>query len=363
MAYTFNTDLLLSEADRAEAKSEFPSVYFGLDNEILREAFLPYDSRANIAKTRSRRWGVFAVLLATGALLLAGGELLFHGLPKNQVRLIAGIGGIAGIVSVVIGVFGVMYRSRKDRWLKDRLATERLRQLHFQNYIYGAQDILSGIDDQEAENAFLRKRLEGFDTFSKNVLQNLEKRLHHIVHSEDPGEGILVDSKLPNLASDHSYLNQYFNAYEVLRFNRQIGYCDLLLRRRKGFWKHAPVRQAQILAGIAMACVLSILLLHGLVFLGAIANVAWMKGPLVHVFAIWAAIIALTARTFEEGFQPEREIERMRQYRLSLKRIYNRFKNTSSPMEKLEAMEDLEKLAYEEMVLFLKSNYEAKFVM
>jgi len=37
--------------------------------------------------------------------------------------------------------------------------------------------------------------------------------------------------------------------------------------------------------------------------------------------------------------------------------------NTSSPMEKLEAMEDLEKLAYEEMVLFLKSNYEAKFVM
>ena len=148
-----------------------------------------------------------------------------------------------------------------------------------------------------------------------------------------------------------------------MRFDRQISYCNLILRERKGFWKHAPVRQAQILGGIALAAVFGILVLHGLVFAGAVANIAWMKGPLVHVFAIWAAIIALAARTFEEGFQPEREIERMRQYRLSLQRIYARFEAGETPHEKLAAMRDLEKLTYQEMVLFLKSNYEAQFVM
>ena len=143
MAYLFNTDLLLGEADRDGASKEFPQMGFALNNKQLRETFRPYDDRANIAKTRSRRWGVFAVLLATGALLLAGSEMLYHDLPKIYVRIIAGIGGIAGIVSVAIGVFGIMYRDKKIRWLADRLATERIRQFHFQTYVYGAEEILS----------------------------------------------------------------------------------------------------------------------------------------------------------------------------------------------------------------------------
>ena len=78
---------------------------------------------------------------------------------------------------------------------------------------------------------------------------------------------------------------------------------------------------------------------------------------------IWSAIIALAARTIEEGFQPETEVERLRQYRLSLRRIYERFSGADDPEEKLEAMTDLEKLAFEEMILFLRGNYEAQYVM
>lgn len=363
MSYVFNTDILLNEADREEARREFPHVYFALDNASLRETFAPFDARANLSKTRSRRWGVFAVLLATAALLLAGGEMLYHHLPKYQLRLLAGIGGVAGIVSVVIGVFGIMYRKRKMRWLADRLATERLRQFHFQTFVAGAADILRGARDETARDAFLRKRDIHFDAFRNAFLTRIDDELAHIVHAEDPGDGVIIENGAHDIDPADPALEEYFKAYKRLRFDRQIGYCDLVLRKDDGLWKNAPVRQAQILGGIALACVFGILVLHGLVFLGAVADIHWMKGPLIHVFAIWAAIVALSARTFEEGFQPEREIERMRSYRLSLKKLAAQFEKAEDPQGKIEAMKGLEKLTHEEMVLFLKGNYEAQFVM
>ncbi len=363
MAYAFNTDLLLGSTDQDEAKRAYPDIFFALDNEALRDTFRPYDDRANLAKARSRRWGVFAVWLASAALLLAGGEMLYHDLPKSTVRIIAAIGGIAGIVSVLIGVFGIMFRERKMRWLADRLATERIRQFHFQSYVAGAAKILEGAKDPAAREKFINERAEKFSAFEKDFLTHIDATLHELVHAEDTGDGALWEEDSAEIDPDHPHLEQYLDAYVGFRFQRQIDYCNLILRERKGFWKHAPISQARILGGIALVCVLGILVLHGLVFFGAVANIAWMKGPLVHVFAIWAAIIALTARTLEEGFQPEREIERMRQYRLSLKRIFGRFQKSSTPKGKLAAMMDLEKLTYEEMGLFLKSNYEAEFVM
>lgn len=364
MRYSFNSDLLLSDADQEMARKEYPDLSFALDNALLRETFRPFDERANTAKTRSRRWGVFAVFLATGALLLAGGELLYHDLPKYQVRIIAGIGGVAGIVSVIIGVFGIMFRKRKMRWLADRLATERLRQYHFQYYVAHAEQIVGAAQSEAAAEAFTLQRARDFSEFQKGFLETVDEELHHLVHTEDFGEGVLIEGgDAPVIDPENKHWRAYLDAYVALRFNRQIGYCDYILRERKSFWKQAPVQQEKILGAIAMGCVMGILILHGLVFVGAVANIGWMKGPLVHVFAIWAAIIALTARTFEEGFQPEREIERMRQYRVSLKRIYARFEAALAPSEKIAAMRDLEKLSYEEMVLFLKSNYEAQFVM
>ena len=363
MAYVFNTDLLLNDPDQDEARKEFPNIFFALSNPELRAAFRPFDERANKAKTRSRKWGVIAVLLATGALLLAGGEMLFHGLPKGQVRLIAAIGGVAGIVSVLIGVFGIMFRERKMRWLADRLATERIRQFHFQSFVFGVNEILKGAKDKTAADAFIKKRTDEFTKFESELLANVDSKLKDIVHHDHDEEGFIFGEDAPSAPDADPHLDEFFRAYVLFRFDRQISYCNLILREGEGFWKHAPSQQAKIFGGIALACVFGILVLHGLVFFGAIANIAWMKGPLVHVFAIWAAIVALSARTFEEGFQPEREIERMRQYRLALKRIYGRFQKAPNTNAKLAAMADLEKLSYEEMVLFLKGNYEAEFIM
>ncbi len=363
MAYSFNHDLLLGESDLAAAKADFPNIAFALHNPALNSLFGPIDARANAAKRKSRQWGVVAVFLATLALMLAAAEVLYHGADKTMVRLLAAIGAVAGIASVFIGVFGVMFRARKMRWLADRLSTERMRQFHFQHFIEFGGEIVKGASDGAAAKAYLERRDADFARFKRDFLDHVDEKLHHLVEAEDPGDGLVFPEIPDNIPKDAPHLAEYFRAYTVLRFNRQIAYCDLMLREKNAFWKYAPVRQAKIIGAVAMVCVFAILVLHGLVFVGALANVGWMKGPVIHVGAIWAAIVALSARTIEEGFQPETEVERLRQYRLSLKRIHHRFTTVTDVDDKIRAMMDLEKLAFEEMILFLRGNYEAQYVM
>lgn len=73
--------------------------------------------------------------------------------------------------------------------------------------------------------------------------------------------------------------------------------------------------------------------------------------------------MALALRTLEEGLQPHREVERYRQYGSALRIIRDRFKRADNAKEKMQALKELEGLSYWEMVSFLKSGEEAKFVM
>lgn len=363
MSQTFNDDLFLYAEDIDKARAAFPNVFFALDNPELRADFKPIDVRALKAKKRSRYWGVFAVALATFALMLAAAEILYHDYPKEVRRFIAGVGAVAGIASVLIGVFGVMYRDRKEQWLADRFATERLRQFHFQHYAARAPEIIGAIGSRYDESAFQSRRADDYAKAKLAIVSRAREELRHLVHAEDPGDGLLIEQSEGSFDPASPHLHEYFRAFETLRFDRQIGYCDYMLREKGGFWKHLPRQQARIIAAVATFSVFAILALHASVFIGALSDISWMKGPEIHVLAIFAAIIALAARTIEEGFQPETEIERLRQYRLALKRIHARFRNATDPREKIKAMLDVEKQSFEEMVLFLRTNHEAQFVM
>jgi len=169
------------------------------------------------------------------------------------------------------------------------------------------------------------------------------------------------DEDLP--APDEPHLAEYYRAYELLRFQRQIDYCNLLLSEKRSLWKHSPARQAKVFSAIALTCLALILTLDSLVFLGSIADVDFLSAPIFSVAGIWMAFLALSARTLEEGLQPGTEVERMRQYRLALNRSHARFRAGKTPAEKIEPMMDLENASFEEMLPFLKTNYEARFVM
>jgi hypothetical protein len=363
MAYAFNNDIFLTEGDRETAKRAFPNIYYALDNPALRSVFETHDERANRSKSRSRRWGVAAVALATAALMLAASSTLYEGLTQDWKRGISVVGAFCGIASVMIGYFGVMFRGRKLRWLTDRLATERLRQFHFQHFAAHGGAILRGARDDAAREAYLALRNRDFERLKVDFLARIEDEFYAIVEAEDPDSGLFFDFKADIPAADEPYLDEYYRAYELLRFQRQIDYCNLLLSDSRNLWKHAPARQARFFGAVGLTCLVVVLSLDSLIFMGSIVGLPLLAAPIFNVAGVLVAFFALGARTIEDGLQPGVEAERMRQYRIALNRSHARFRSVKKPDDKIEPMIDLENAAFEEMIPFLKTNFEATFVM
>ena len=363
MAYAFNNDIFLTETDRSNARRAFPNVAYALDNPAMRAIFVVHDKRANKAKSRARRLGILAVSLATAALMIAASSSLYADLSHEANRAISVVGALFGIGSVTIGYFGVMFRGRKLRWLTDRLATERMRQFHFQHFASHAGAILKGAKDESAATAYVELRDRDFERFKVDFLARLEDEFHNIVENEDPGGGLLFDfhADLPDENDPH--LEEYYRAYELLRFQRQIDYCNLILSSTRSVWKHAPVRQAKFFSAVGLTCLVTVLGLDTLVFAGSILDLPYLSAPFFSVGGVLIAFFALGARTVEDGLQPGVEVERMRQYRIALNRSHARFKEGKTPKEKIEPMIDLENASFEEMLPFLKTNFEATFVM
>jgi len=363
MAYAFNNDIFLTEEDRETARRAFPNVYYALDNPALRDVFKSHDVRANRSKARSRRWGVAAVALATAALMIAASSPLYADFTQDWKRAISIVGAFCGIASVMIGYFGVMFRGRKLRWLTDRLATERLRQFHFQHFAAHGGAILRGARDEAARAAYLALRDRDFERLKVDFLARIEDEFYAIVEAEDPDSGLLFDFTADLPGADDPHLDEYYRAYELLRFQRQIDYCNLLLSEGRNLWKHAPARQARFFGAVGLSCLVVILSLDSLVFMGSILDLPFLAAPIFSVGGVLIAFFALGARTIEDGLQPGVEAERMRQYRIALNRSHSRFKGARTPAEKIEPMIDLENASFEEMIPFLKTNYEATFVM
>lgn len=363
MAYAFNNDIFLTEADRENARRAFPNVAYALDNPAMRAIFVVHDKRANAAKTRARRWGVIAVSLATAALMIAASSSLYANVEHEWQRAISVVGAFCGISSVTIGYFGVMFRGRKLRWLTDRLATERMRQFHFQHFAAHGGAILRGVKDEAAAKAYIDRRDRDFERFKVDFLARLEDEFHNIVENEDPGGGLFFNFGADLPAPDDPHLEEYYRAYELLRFQRQIDYCNLILSSTRSVWKHAPVRQARFFSAVGLTCLVTVLGLDTLVFAGSILDLEILAAPIFSVGGVLIAFFALGARTVEDGLQPGVEVERMRQYRIALNRSHARFKSAKTPDEKIEPMIDLENASFEEMLPFLKTNFEATFVM
>lgn len=363
MAYAFNNDIFLTEADRKTAQRAFPNIFYALDNPALREIFAVHDERANRSKSRSRRWGVAAVTLATAALMIAASATLYEGLSQDWKRAISVVGAFCGIASVMIGYFGVMFRGRKLRWLTDRLATERLRQFHFQHFAAHGGAILKGARDETARDAYIALRNRDFERLKVDFLARIDDEFFAIVETEDPDSGLFFDFKADLPTADDPNLEEYYRAYELLRFQRQIDYCNLLLSDSRNLWKHAPARQARFFGAIGLSCLVIVLGLDSLVFMGNIVGLPALSAPVFNVAGVLIAFFALGARTVEDGLQPGVEAERMRQYRIALNRSHARFRSVKNPDDKIEPMIDLENASFEEMIPFLKTNYSATFVM
>mgnify|MGYP003386782849 CR=1 FL=1 len=362
MTFQFNHDLLLNDTDQAAARGLFPSVFFALDHPELRKLFGEFNDLATVAKRRSRKWGIIAVILATIALLIVSAEPLYKLLGDEELKkfILAGA-AVCGLTGVLIGVTGTLFSGRARRWLQQRMAAERLRQFHFQWLVARAPEIAAAAGNSVAQEALIARRSAEFAAFRRDFVAHLEAEYSASVVEEDAPDCWLFPESEHAKSNIQADMVVLFTAFERLRLKPQLQYTAYRLHGDGRSF--SPARQAAFFSGVALSCVFIVFVLHGVALVGAMQTVAWTIEPFVHTFAIWAAIVALAIRTLEEGLGPHRELERLREYRSAVRLISERMTTAEAPAAKLAAMREMEEVAYEEMINFLKSNAEAHFLM
>ena len=139
--HRYNDDLLLDAARRKIARDEHPIVAHVIDFEELRAAFRPVNDEANATKKRSHVAGFWSVTAAFFALVGASSEPLWSQLAEPWPRAIVLTSGALGLLAFAVAGMGLVYGKQKRSWLWHRLYGERLRQLHFQAFVWQLPEI------------------------------------------------------------------------------------------------------------------------------------------------------------------------------------------------------------------------------
>ena len=368
----FNDDLLLADEDRKLVAETFPQLMYVLDFPSLRELFASYDKPANRAKKRLRRFGLATILLAVIALLGASTEPLFKNPDEPIASRLMAFFAAAGVLSIVISTLGIFLSNYKTKWLEARLMTERLRQFYFQTLVFHIASIVRSTAKRETEEQFCTERERWFSLFKMKYVNHLSANLEAVLKDEaDELFDLLKNYTLDSLAGGEAKLNDLFSAYRLLRIERQLQYASAKLAADSF---GLPRRQVALLSGLSLVCIVVVFLAHLAISISFASPLftsdsfsaqllEFARSPHVHVLIIWTVIIILAARTFEEGLQPTREVERYTAYQTRLDHALFRFEQTSDLSEKVRIMTEVERLVYQEMRAFMKTSQEARFVL
>jgi len=372
-----NDDLLMGAAAQAAARAEFPAVFHVLHDPELLAAFRPVDERAMAHKRQSHRAGMIAVLFVVLALFGASSESLWHELPADVQAIIAIASALLGLAAVAVAAFGVMYGSRKAAWLHERLFTERLRQLHFQSFIWRLPEIsasCAGHGAQAVETYVAQRRvwLAGFLARHRGHLDAMltslldpNARADVWLHPVNPAQRPAVPHDLPQ---------SVFEAYRACRLEAQLGYANYMLREGSGPLHGTGVRQQNHAINLVWTLAFGLLVLlhlgvaigHGVHYLqhGGAGTDSWsmLESPWPHVLVVWLAVLALGARVMGDGLGLGRDIGRYEEYRATVQELLTRFQAAAGNDARLEVMIEMERTAFEEMRSFLRAHAEASFV-
>jgi hypothetical protein len=198
------------------------------------------------------------------------------------------------------------------------------------------------------------------EKFRSQVVNASAVKLADIL-ADRPGEGIWLVEPDQRPVGDDATAAKYFEALEELRLRHQIDFAGLQLL---SFWTlqpRSPLQTAKLLSGVGAFCAVLLLVLGvaGLVLDAATGRMA----SLTHATLVALAVVALAARTLEEGLQVHSEVSRYRTYDAALRRLGERYRNAAANADRRHVLLELEEVCFDEMVGFLKAHHDARFLM
>ncbi len=384
--FRFNDELLLTDSDRALASRLFPAVMFALDHPGLRKDFQRIDAGAIRSKRRSRMIGLLTLCFAVmsllgfplesviGAVWLDGAEypVVFRGL--------AIIGAACGVLAIIFGNAGFLFGKSKRDWLEKRLMSERLRQWHAQYMLAHAVDIARAAGDPARETAFVAARETAFAHFQRTFIDQIASEYTKYTLRTAAGHSgrtmkAIADSaaywiepewnaraaRKPG-AEEDAILTQLLDAYVQTRMQGQVQYTNYILSSEGKFWS-LPSLQVTLLDNAAFTLVIGAFASNLVALLSASGAQVPMAQAVLGSLAIIFAILAVGVRALQEGLRPHQEIRRMEYYANAIDHARERMHEARTSRKKLDAAMLLERASFEEMVEFLGTNEQARFVL
>jgi hypothetical protein len=383
--HTFNNDLLANATDLETVRNLYNPLEHALYHRGLIEWFNTFNDRANSAKKASRKWGERAIALGALALCLAAGEIMTMLLTESHWSLaIGGLAAACGLASVAIGAFGVLFGERKTQWLQNRFMGERIRQFHFQSLIVLLPHVLAAARAGADKSVFESERQRLFEQFRADFDGKIDSQFSRTIG--DYGENqfwIPEPQNLPSFEVGPEF-EVFCNAYFHLRIQHQLGYAGYKLQPDHKLYSDMPVQQAKVLESVSKAGLAWLVIIHGFVLamvvftgiVGLYQLIGGLPSPSFNIGAaasavsiafslaiIVIAVVALAARAYQEGLQPEREIERYQQYRSAVQSILEQFEQADSPRQKLAVIRRMERVAFDEMRNFLITMHRSSFAL
>ncbi len=357
----FNDDLLLTDSDRKLAFDRFPELAHVLDFPDLRDMFVRYEAEANRAKASWRIAGFVAILLAVAALLGASFTALFE---TNWLSVVLVGSALLAVAGKLIASIGALTRGPKQRWLYNRLMTERLRQFQFQVLVCRVPEVVASTVDSVARERFVNERKSWFTEFRLTHEGHLEGKLRAVLDDDAEDAFLLhhnLESRRPFDPTDRGLL-QLLSAYRLLRLEHQCQYADYKLRADERVLSTSCVRQLAILRDVSLILIFVVFVAH-LTETLLLGDSSPLPTRWIHVLIIWPLIGLLAVRAIEDGLQPGREVERYARYRSSMVSLLTRFDHATNLEERIRLMLETERTVYQEMRGFLRTNQEARYLL
>lgn len=365
LVHVFNDDLLMGENDPQFAKEQYPKINHVLDDRSLREEFAKYDRAANEARERVRVFGFTTIGASAVALVALATQPVWPHVV--WMRWIAAVIELAGMLAAIVAIGGLWLGSWKQRWLKNRLMTERLRQWHFQLMVRRGREIEASCKGQDAVAAFQKEHDRWLAYFLKDHQGKLDSQLESAVN--DPVETMawLHDRPTP-YDNGSEILRDIFDAYQLFRFDHQYKYAihKLESTTEKPFWRFLswpPAVQRAALSGASGSCFVNALICSVFLVWAHLFGADEQVELYLRTTAIVIALLGVCLRAVQEGLGIEREIDRYKEYRERISLLRDRFKNTSDEKERLHLMEEFEVVSVQEMQDFMRTHQKAKFVL
>jgi hypothetical protein len=372
-AFQYNADV--RAADNADTTRAYGAIAALVSWPEFRTFFDAVDQRALRAKAKSRRSGLAAIALGTTALLLSAlspvleSGLIAQGLTSAGVWL-GSLAALCGMLSVVLAG-RVLHGSSKRAWLCDRMAAERCRQFSFQMFPRRLDELAAAAGGSAADQArFIAERDRWFVRFRDRLSNAADAELTDLLDTGCEDDGWLHPrSPAPPVGTISGAIADLLGYYKDKRILHQIQYVNTKLGSEDRGWSETTKAEAfDRFSLISVALIFSVYAIWLVVVVFPVGSgiSSDMKAALnvfAHVGTLTLSVLVLGARALEAGLQPGREVERLLAYRARLRSAARRFDAADRLDVKVSIMEEVEAVAFAELVTFLETHNAARFRM